>query len=475
MKSFKYLFVVVPLVLLAMVATPLLRGEIGVDPSLADEMKQYKNEISLLNLLGGLYLSPNQLERLIDLAREADLAREPVFEHNRAQARAMRDALRALRDGAYASTGAPKEVKNAATGLNKGGKELASACHNKIADLETQARTVLNPGQLKIIGTFKPCLVPPKNLRDPVSVGQVDTGADKILALMDTLRSAPDHVYRVKEPEILLRIVEHIECEKGKMKPEVRASVRKSMTERIRRVRGMNDADYELEKMKLAQELMPFDETTVVHKGKRKTGLVAKWFLAPFSSSVLAKWRDERRRDPIQMNVEPQAMASGAKGKNNPFSEEERQQRFYLRNARKMTRQWRKSGKKLRQFQPELRNMNQAAKRGDIASASQLAKVIISRVEEMGITEEAVQYRKQLAMQLGRERGFKLGNGKQGHKGKKGKKGHGDAYSQEEPPKDLFGINKQFEAACAAHSQGDLRSAHRQFIALAQTISEFRR
>ena len=459
------------LFVLALAFAPLGLAEIGVDPILAQEMKQYKNEISLLNLLGGLYLSPSQLERLIDLARDADLAREPVMEHKRASARKMRDALKALRDGAYGSAGAAKDVKKRATSMQKGGKSLATACHNKIAALETQARAVMNPGQLKIIGTFKPCLVPPKNLRDPVSVGQVDTGADKILALMDTLRSAPDSVYRVKEPEILLRIVEKIERDKGKMKPEVRATVRKSMAERIRRVRGMNDADYELEKMKLAQELMPFDESTVVQKGKRKTGLVAKWFLAPFSAPVLAKWRDERKRDPIQMKVGEYELGKGVKGKRGKFTAVERQQRFYLRHARKMTKQWRKSGKKMRHFQPELRNMNMAAKRGDIATASQLAKVVIARVEEMEISEPVVIFRKQMAVQLGRERGFKFGKGK---KGKKAKKAY-DAYAKDGPPKDLFGINAQFDKACAAHNAGELKSAHRQFITMAETISDFRR
>ncbi len=55
----------------------------------------------------------------------------------------------------------------------------------RLVELEIAAESLLRPGQLEVLKTYKACLIPPKNLKDPVRVGQAAGSSTQMAKWLD--------------------------------------------------------------------------------------------------------------------------------------------------------------------------------------------------------------------------------------------------------------------------------------------------
>jgi hypothetical protein len=268
-----------------------------------EEIRIVKKEIYLLNLLHGLYLSNEQLDKLIPLAEQAKELRRQNREMLATQDPYLQ-ALYSLRDGLYRSTGATTEEKENAQKLKKiSSKKPAIKTHEQLGELEDKARGILSDAQIAIVEEFGPCIIPQGNLKDPVLVGQAST-TEKEEKKLDLIRRMPDELYNDRKLPIAEFIIEKGEKEKGKMPDDVRSAMVKSYCRKMDEIRKTSPTDFELRKGDLAKSFELFDDDVVYsHAGTmRRSGNIGIYLLSDTAAEVLPKWRKIRAKDTTQIH-----------------------------------------------------------------------------------------------------------------------------------------------------------------------------
>ncbi|MHC4548430.1 MAG: hypothetical protein ACYTEZ_06600 [Planctomycetota bacterium] len=175
------------------------------------EIASLKADINLLNLMNGLHLERDQLREIVRSAKACAAARPPEGKIDERELQgALREVREALRKGKPAPAGALYRTRSP---LAKRGSGYLQARRRELVEAQTEGVErlcgALTPGQKQVISTYSPCLVPPKNLRDPVRVGQArDTGPLEIL--LDVVRGIEldENAYQVAE-KLLTRIEQH--------------------------------------------------------------------------------------------------------------------------------------------------------------------------------------------------------------------------------------------------------------------------
>ncbi|MCP4654419.1 MAG: hypothetical protein GY856_03260 [bacterium] len=267
-------------------------------PGEVDEARELKREISLLNLLNGLYLSQQQLDALIPLAERATELHEAHLTRLTSEAEGYSRELMTLRDALYSTTGTTAEQKERALSWERRVElEPRDRTAEALGRIEDQARQILSDGQIAIIEGFKPCLIPPKDLADPIAVGQASTTGREEVAL-DVVRRMPESLYAARREAIAEAIVRFVEREKGAMPADVRSAMLDTYLEKLDEVRGLSAVDFELRKRELAEAFQPFDDDVTYHRGHtRELGNISRYFLDRQAAEILKRWRRERAAD----------------------------------------------------------------------------------------------------------------------------------------------------------------------------------
>ncbi|MCX5787191.1 MAG: hypothetical protein NTX64_01590 [Elusimicrobia bacterium] len=374
------------LALLLMRAT--LAAEEPRDPRLKEVMK-VRQEISLLNLLNGLYLSDEQLGRLIGLAQRADVIEESYAKRFADGADGHLAAVQALRDGLYTPTGPSPDVKERASS----GQKVIDAARDRMAEelggVEEEAKGVLSEGQLAIVETFKPCLLPPKSLSDPVAVGQVST-TEREEAVLDVVRRMPVFLYHHRRATMARMIVERGEREKGKMPDDVREGMIRTLAGRLDAARAMSEVDFGLKKAGLAKEFKLFDDKVTYHQGhRRELGKVSRFLLNGEAAAVMAKYRDAMRSAPARTEAQELTQAD-------PKEQQAKRREMLLRRFGRGVHaifEERKSGGKLqdmeaRGIQEEFKSLREGA--ADAKTFASLEK-LADRLNALGVTKASLE------------------------------------------------------------------------------------
>jgi len=263
-----------------------------------NEIRQIKGEISLLNLLNGLYLSREQLDQLIDLAEQATELRGQYLADAAPDLDDYIGELSLFRKALYSPSGATQEEKNRVFKWERRVEIMPrDMVAEKLGRIEERVRTVLSDGQIAIIEEFKPCLIPPKNLANPVAVGQAST-TEREEAALDIIRRMPDRLYKERRLPIATMIVHSGEREKGKVPEDVKTQMIETYIRKMDEARRMSDVDFELNRRELAEEFRLFDDDVTYHKGhQRDLGKISRFLLSDVAAAVLPAYRDARAGD----------------------------------------------------------------------------------------------------------------------------------------------------------------------------------
>jgi len=285
-------------------ALPLLEEGEAEDPSIS-ETRRLKAEISLLNLLNGLYLSNDQLDKLIALGDRAEAVERRALKDFVADSAPYLSGLKSLRDSLYTPTGSAPELKKAAQEAEvkhvMGPRDVMA---EESGRLEEEARGVLSEAQVAVVEGFKPCLIPPKTLSDPVAVGQLTT-TDKEEAALDVMRRMPEDLYQKRRQEVVRIVLDRGEREKGKMPADVRRGMEGTLLKKLDEARSLSDADFGLKKKDYAKEFQLFDETVVYHHGhKRELGKIHRFLLSGGAARTLRRYKDAVAKAPARTQGE---------------------------------------------------------------------------------------------------------------------------------------------------------------------------
>ena len=266
----------------------LVNSAVFAEDNYIDELGALVEEISLLNVLRGLYLNEEQARQIANFALEAEAIREKA-KADIAQLQAT-EAFRQLRDELYtALVEDPPPIRSKVVEFDNQAHEITGEALNKIARLEDEVRKVLTHGQQKIIWEFVPCIVPELDFENPVRTGQAEASS-RLLPALKLIRNTPEDMWKKHGQDYLDHILKVTEQEVGKMTDDTRDDLRRRLVKHAWKIRKMNEADFMINRDKLAEELLLINREHTLRSGHRITGKIARFLLSSHAAKVLPKW-----------------------------------------------------------------------------------------------------------------------------------------------------------------------------------------
>jgi hypothetical protein len=192
------------------------------------EVQKLRAEINNWNLINGLHLSEDQIKEITTLY---DRARQPGWEIVERDRR----------------SGVPRR---------------------QLFALEREVEQVLNTGQREVLSEYKACLLPPKNLKDPVRVGQASDNS-RYERWLERARKLPKDKLAKQINEGLEREAEHF----GELDRKERQQRVALMRRTVRKAAAMSDTEFELSKAELAAQIAPPDR---VQEAKDKIATLSR-------------------------------------------------------------------------------------------------------------------------------------------------------------------------------------------------------
>jgi len=260
---------------------------------------QMKRKTSFLNLFNGLYLSADQLRKLIavneEYKKDREEHRKKVLEKAEECAEILQRWVEALEKGDL-----PKDLMRKAGHADHLVTVATRRMDGLRAKYKDRVEAIFTDAQKEVIRTFKPCVVPPRNLKDPVRAGQADSGGYGTKTLERLRRMPPRRFWRELD-RIVNNSIEGY-ARRHPMTEEDRAAEYKRLREFLIEVYEMKDVDFEMNKEKLAREAKVRDKGHTIReeieklqkelkgwgeKARPGSSPVARWFLNPAMLPVM--------------------------------------------------------------------------------------------------------------------------------------------------------------------------------------------
>ncbi len=253
-----------------------------------DKMGDLVEEISLLNVLRGIYLNEQQARRIAGLAAEAEKLRSDA----RAEVEKLSalPAFSQLRDELYTALAEePPVIRDKVVELDNRAHEITGAVLHKIAGMEDEIKTLLSHSQQNIFWEFVPCIVPEVDFENPVRTGQA-AASSRLMPACELIRNTSEEMWKKHGQAYLDHILKVIEQDAGKMTEDAREDLRRRLVKHAWKIRKMKEADYMINRDKLAEELLLINREHTLRSGYRLTGKIARFFLSPAAARVMPKW-----------------------------------------------------------------------------------------------------------------------------------------------------------------------------------------
>ncbi|NOZ64708.1 MAG: hypothetical protein GXO71_07290 [Caldiserica bacterium] len=234
--------------------------------SMMKEINKLKHRISFWNLFNGLNLSQDQIEELIAINTEY---REKLRESTAKAIKALSESRvslekweQAIRDGNL-----PEERMRQAGRASHITKEFYQQLKDIKEPFLSRLNNVFTDAQKEVIRGFKPCVVPPTDLRDPIRVGQASSN-EYAVRMLKRIRSIPSQ----KFPSALDRIVDiHADkiSRRYRLTDNEIEQERQRMRDFLKKVYYMDDVDFEMNKEELADEFKYKDKVELLREDLR--------------------------------------------------------------------------------------------------------------------------------------------------------------------------------------------------------------
>jgi len=220
-------------------------------------VKTLRTDINTLNLINGLHLTPEQLKRLHEIATVANgYMAEKTSTVDPEAFNELVSTLQRMKQLLLNGREIPVTMFVRAGRLARESGLLAKPNSQPVGlrELAQQVLSILTEEQKQVLADYKPCLIPPKNLKDPVRVGQAPSNTGYIRAL-ERIRQIPPAIYARRKAQIVEGLAKQIEANGGAYPPEERDEFIRRLRDLIDRARALSDADFALQAEELANEL----------------------------------------------------------------------------------------------------------------------------------------------------------------------------------------------------------------------------
>ncbi|MEW6025981.1 MAG: hypothetical protein AB1599_01615 [Planctomycetota bacterium] len=273
----------------------------SLKPDSEDKIRSLFEEITLLNLVNGLNLTEDQIKQILQYNKEAQLLREQMETENGRIIDNVISAYAELKSTLEKNEGIPKDIERQAFMMEQEAKRIMEELMGGVTSIEKELADMLLESQVEVINNFNPCLIPPKDLKDPVRAGQA-ANSEQGLDHLRRIRKIPPEVYEEKKPEIVERHLETIQKHAGKLNDEEKKREAERLIKVMDKARAMSDKDFELNGPDLAREFISGTKKTVgrdkelreelekLHQERRGgPGRIGKFLINPRIVPILEK------------------------------------------------------------------------------------------------------------------------------------------------------------------------------------------
>jgi len=231
------------------------------------EVRELEADINILNLVNGLHLTDNQikviLREAISLQKEIGdlhIGKKEILNQKNEELKLLKSVRDSLKKTGKVSSSMKTKLEQLA--VKRIRKENAWKMNpNKVKRVEQSSERVLGKlslAQQNVISNYKACLIPPKDLKNPVRVGQA-ANTSRFERFLLIMRRLPDFAFANHASEIINKSVSEAEKQSGAMDPEERSAYINKVYDQIENARGMSDVEFELNKSAMAQAIQPPD------------------------------------------------------------------------------------------------------------------------------------------------------------------------------------------------------------------------
>ncbi|MEQ8222232.1 MAG: hypothetical protein ABRQ37_08035 [Candidatus Eremiobacterota bacterium] len=240
-----------------------------------DDVEQMSRLTKSLNLVNGLYLTDEQMKKLIPLQKKSGELEEKFLSDRDELNSLISEILPAVNRELLSNVDLKENTKKTLHERTEKLREREDKYKEDMMVLVNQAKKILNENQLVIAGRYKPCLVP--KVSKEGFIGQAGD-SNGLCDKLDRIRSASDEIYEKRKDRVLARIEEKLKREFSSQ--EVTKKL-KEIENIMEQARAMNDKDYEIKRDGLVEKLQDIGTKKIEETTDRQSVVIGKFLLNP--------------------------------------------------------------------------------------------------------------------------------------------------------------------------------------------------
>ncbi len=267
------------------------RGDLEMREIFAD-VNDLRREINLINLVNGLYLSAEQMNQMLAILRKVEATRGEYQTKATSQVHKMEEILKELKEILGRNEEIDQGLIRKFHHSKKRGEDLKEELHSALMPYQDEMKRVLNGNQLALIEEFKPCIVPPHDVRNPARIGQASGDTRMGERLLTRVRQMEESLYQRRKPRLIERYIERVERHVGIFSDEERAEEESRVADIFKRARELSDLDFDVQKSDLARELKEPHEKALQGRHRKRRGdldKMGRFLLDPKLIPILEK------------------------------------------------------------------------------------------------------------------------------------------------------------------------------------------
>lgn len=237
-------------ILLFFITIPIFSAE---KKSSEDEFKALRDDIQICNLLNGLYLSEEQIEKITPLAKRAGKLREEFKVQKETFARESIDILATMKREILEKGDAYLETKKRHNSMRDAFESVEYKHKEDMKKLNSEVQRILDENQKIIVAEYKPCLIPIKGIFNSERIGLAGEN-DAIIKILSRVRKISEDKYLKTRDHFIDRITPRLMNHFSE--EEIPAQI-ENIKQVINEARSMSDEEFELEKSYLASRIKP--------------------------------------------------------------------------------------------------------------------------------------------------------------------------------------------------------------------------
>jgi hypothetical protein len=256
------------------------------------EVHDLRKEIVLNNLVNGLYLSPEQMAKMLTILKKVDGIKGEYRVKAASQVRQMEEILERIRETVARDEEVDGELVREFHRAKKGLQDLKEEFHGSMMPYRDEMEGVLNENQRALIDEFRPCVIPPQDTGDSARIGQASGNTRMGERLLTRIRQMDERIYGRRKSFIIERHVERVERHVGVLSDKERAEEERRVADIFEKARELSDVDFEAQKGNLARELKEPHEKAMQSRHRRRKGdldKLGRFLLDPKLIPILEK------------------------------------------------------------------------------------------------------------------------------------------------------------------------------------------